>query len=98
MKLKERRVKLDISKKVVTQRGLEALAQAAQSGCGSPISGGIQGQAGRDPGQPDLEVGNPAHGRRVGAKIPSNLSHSRILLFCDSMIPFYRDSSFCQHT
>jgi len=33
--------------------------------CGCPIPGGIQGQAGCSSGQPDLVVGNPAHGRGV---------------------------------
>jgi len=43
--------------------GSEALAKAAQGGCGCPISGGIQGQVGWDPGQPDLVSGNRAHSR-----------------------------------
>jgi len=30
------------------------LEQAAQRGCECPISGGVQGQVGWDPGQPDL--------------------------------------------
>jgi len=45
------------------------LAQAAQRGCGCPIPGGVQGQAGWGPGQPellDLAAGNPACGRRLG--------------------------------
>jgi len=40
-------------------------------GCGCPIPGGVQGQVGWGPGQPDLvsdvEVGGPACSRRVGA-------------------------------
>jgi len=40
-------------------------------GCGCPVPGGVQGQAGRGPGQPGLvidnEVGGPAFGREVGA-------------------------------
>ena len=48
----------------------EVLEQAAQSGCGYSIPGGVQGQAGWGPGQPalvpDLEVSWPACGREVG--------------------------------
>ena len=33
-------------------------------GTGCPETGGVQGQAGWGPGQPDLAVGNPAHSRR----------------------------------
>ena len=47
------------------------LEQAAQSGCGCPIPGGVQDQVGWDPGQPDLvpylEVGGPACVREVGS-------------------------------
>jgi len=39
------------------------MEQVDQRGC--PTSGVIWGQAGCDPGQPDLGVGNPAKGRRV---------------------------------
>jgi len=39
-------------------------------GCGCPVPGGVQGQAGRGPGQPGLvidnEVGGPAFGWEVG--------------------------------
>jgi len=35
--------------------------------CGCHIHGGVQGQVGWGPGQPDLMVGNPAHSRGVGA-------------------------------
>ena len=41
------------------------LEQVAQGGCGCPIPGGIQGQAGRGSGQPGLVVGDPAHSRGV---------------------------------
>jgi len=34
-------------------------------GCGCPILGGIQGQAGCGSGQPDVVVGDPAHSRGV---------------------------------
>ena len=43
--------------------GGDALEQVAQGGCGCPIPGGIQGQAGCGSGQPDLVVGDPAHNR-----------------------------------
>lgn len=35
----------------------------AQRGCRCIIAGGVQGQVGRDPGQPDLEDSSPTHGR-----------------------------------
>lgn len=38
---------------------------SAQRTCGCPIPEDIQGQVGCSPGQPDLMVGNPAHGRGV---------------------------------
>jgi len=37
-------------------------------GCGCPIPGGIQGQAGCGSGQPGLVVGDPAHSRGVGTR------------------------------
>ena len=37
----------------------DALEQVAQGGCGCPILGGIQGQAGCGSGQPGLVVGDP---------------------------------------
>jgi len=48
-----------------SQADSEALEQVAQGGCGCPIPGGIQGQAGCGSGQPDLVVGDPAHSREV---------------------------------
>jgi len=53
---------LDIRRKFLTEGG-DALEQVAQGGCGCPIPGGIQGQAG-------LVVGNPAHSRGVGTRWP----------------------------
>lgn len=50
--------------------------QIAQRGCGCLISGGVHGQVGWDPGQPDLVVGN-----WMIFKIPSKLSR-----YYDSMI------------
>ena len=43
--------------------GDDALEQVARGGCGCPIPGSIQGQAGYGYGQPGLVVGNPAHSR-----------------------------------
>ena len=43
--------------------GGDAVEQVAQGGCGCPIPGGIQGQAGCGSGQPGLLVGDPAHSR-----------------------------------
>jgi len=36
-----------------------------QGGCGCPIPGGIQSQAGCGYGQPGLVAGNPARSRRI---------------------------------
>jgi len=61
------------------------LEQAAQRGCGCPMSipGGVQGQAGWGPGQPglepDLEVGSLACGRGLELDDPWGPSHSMIL-------------------
>ena len=43
--------------------GGDTLEQVAQGGCGCPIPGGIQGQAGCGSGQLSLVVGDPAHSR-----------------------------------
>ena len=48
--------------------GGEALAQVAQRGCGCPIPGSVQGQAGWGFEQPGLVEGVPAHGRGVGTR------------------------------
>ena len=48
----------------VTEGG-DTLEWVAQGGCGCPIPGGIQGQAGYGSGQPGLVVGVPAQSRRV---------------------------------
>ena len=57
----------------------------AQGGCGYPILGGIQGQAGCGSGQPGLEVGNPTCGRGVETRWSlrsfSTQAHSMILWF-----------------
>ena len=68
-KLRNERFRLDVSGKFFFQSG-EVLQQAAQRSCECPISGGVQGQVGWGPGQPalvpDLVVGSPACGSRVG--------------------------------
>ena len=43
----------------------DALEQAAPGGCGCPIPGGIESQAGCGSGQPSLVVGTPARSRGV---------------------------------
>ena len=50
---------------VLHTEGGDALKQVAQGGCGCPIPGGIQGQAGCGSGQPGLVVGDPAQSRGV---------------------------------
>ena len=61
-KLRQERFRLDIRRMFIIQR-VEALEQVAQGGCGCPIPGGIQGQAGCGSGQPGLVIGGPAHSR-----------------------------------
>ena len=48
--------------------GGDTLEQVAQKGCGCPILGGIQGQAGCGSGQPGLVLGDPEHSRGVEAR------------------------------
>ena len=65
-KLRQGRFRLDIRRKFFTQReGGDTLEQVVQGGCGCPIPGGIQGQAGCGSGQPGLVVGDPAHSKGV---------------------------------
>ena len=56
----------------------------AQGGCGCPIPGGIQGQAGCGSGQPGLVVGDPAHSR--GLKRDDHCGPFQPRPFYDSMI------------
>ena len=64
--------------------GGETLEQVAQRGCGCPLPGSIQGQAGWDCEQPGLEgeVSLPTAGgwNYMILKIPSNPNHPMILL------------------
>ena len=64
-KLRQGMFRLDIRRKFFHSEGGDALKQVAQGGCGCPIPGGIQGQAGCGSGQPGLMVGSPAHSRGV---------------------------------
>ena len=48
---------------IFSPRGWWRTEQVAQGGCGCPIPGGIQGQAGCGSGQPGLLVGDPTHSR-----------------------------------
>ena len=62
-KPRQGRFRFDVRKKFFTQS--DTLDQVAQGGCGCPIPGGIQGQAGCGSGQPGLVIGDPAHCRGV---------------------------------
>jgi len=59
------------------------LEQVAQGGCGCPIPGGIQGQAGCGSGQPGLVVGNRTH--RRGLKLDDHYGPFQPRSFYDSM-------------
>ena len=61
-KLKEGRFRLGIDGSSLPRECWGAHT-AAQRGCGCPIPGGVQGQAGWGSGQPGLVVGDPAHSR-----------------------------------
>ena len=58
-------IQASYQEEVFHTEGGDALEQVAQGGCGCPIPGGIQGQAGCGSGQPGLLVGDPAHSRGV---------------------------------
>ena len=62
----------------------ESLEQVAQGGCGCPIPGGIQGQAGCGSGQPGLLVGDPVHSR--GLELDGHCGPFQPRPFYDSMI------------
>ena len=80
---KQGRFRLDIMEKFFIQRVM-TLEQVAQGGCGCPIPGGIQGQAGCGSGQPGLVVGNPAHSRG-GLKLDDHCGSFQPRPFYDSM-------------
>jgi len=64
--------------------GGDALERVAQGGCGCPIPGGIQGQAGCGSGQPGLLVDDSAHSRGVETQRSLwSFSTLAILRFCD---------------
>ena len=72
---------------VFHSKGGDTLEQVAQGGCGCPIPGGIQGQAGCGSGQPGLVVGNPAHSRGLELRdhcgdpiLPMSLVHHLLIL------------------
>jgi len=50
---------------VFHSEGDDTLEQVARGGCGFPIPGDIQSQAGCASGQPGLVTGDPAHSRGV---------------------------------
>ena len=74
-KLGQGRFRLDIRRKFFHSEGGDALEQVAQEGCGCPIPGGIQGQAG---------CGDPAHNR--GLELDDHCGLFQPKPFYDSMI------------
>ena len=81
------RFRLDNRRKFFTQR-VVTLKQVAQGGCGCPIPGGIQGQAGCGSGQPGPVVRDPAYSR--GLKVDYHGGPFQPRPFYDSMTPFCR--------
>jgi len=69
--------------KFFTQRVVTHWNRFAKGGCGCPIPGGFQGQAGCGSGQPGLMVGDPAHSR--GLKLNDHCGPFQPRPFCDSM-------------
>ena len=69
---------------MIHTEGGDTQEQVAQGGCGCPIPGGIQGQAGCGSGQPGLVAGNPAHNR--GLKLDDHCGPFQPRPFYDSMI------------
>jgi len=61
------------------------LEQVAQGGCGCPIPGGIQGQAGSGSGQPGPVAGDPAHSR-------GGETRWSLWFFSTQAIPWFYDS------
>jgi len=78
------RFRLDIRRNFFFHtEGHDVLDQVALRGCGCPIPGGIQGQAGCGSGQPGLVVGDPAHSR--GLKLNDHCGPFQPRQFYDSM-------------
>lgn len=55
-----REIQIKCQEEILYSDGGETLTQATQRGYECPVPGGVQGQAGWSPGQPDLVGGNPA--------------------------------------
>ena len=68
--LKRGEVYIRCQEKIIYLEGDEILAYAAQRSCGCPIPGGVQGQVGCGPGQPEQVRGSPAHGRELKLNDP----------------------------
>ena len=55
---KRGKIQVRHQEEIFYSEGGEVLAQAAQRGCRCPIPGGIEGQVGWDPGQPEMVGGH----------------------------------------
>lgn len=59
---------LDVEKKFFTQRAVRYWNGLPRKVENTPFLGGDQSQVAWDSGQPDLVIGNCAHGRRAGTR------------------------------
>jgi len=75
-----------MSKKFFRMRVMKHLEQVFKRGNGGLIPGSIQGQVGWSSEQRGLVEDVPAHCRGAGLDIPSNVNHSMVLRFYDSVI------------